>query len=258
MTRVCVVTGSASGIGAATAARLRSEGADVIGVDRTDADVTVDLTTADGRAQLVSDVARLSGGRVDVVVANAGTIGRGIGDVRLNFFGAAATLDGLRPLLAESDAPRAVAMCSVALVADVATALVDACLSGNEGAAAAATGGEPPLDPVLVYASTKRALARWVRSRAVTPEWAGAGIALNAVAPGVVRTPMTEPILADPGGRALLEAATPMPYGGVVDADVIARAVAFLADPATCAVTGQVLFVDGGADCVLRGDDVWG
>lgn len=257
MTRVAVVTGSASGIGAATAATLTAAGVDVVGVDSAGGDVIVDLTTPDGRSEMVAGVARLTGGRVDVVVANAGTIGRGARDVRLNFFGATATLDGLRPLLANSDSPRSVAMCSVALVGGVDNALVDACLRGSEDLAVAVVDGDPPLDPVTVYASTKRALARWVRSRAVTSEWAGAGIALNAVAPGVVRTPMTEPILADAGGRALLEAATPMPYGGVVDPDVVAGVVAFLADASTCGVTGQVVFVDGGADCVLRGDDVW-
>lgn len=258
VTRVCVVTGSASGIGAATADALRAAGAEVVGVDVAGADVSADLTTAEGRAEMVSSVRRVTGGRVDAVVANAGTIGRGPGDVRLNFFGAVATLEGLRPLLAAGEEPKAVAMCSVALVGEVAPDLVEACLAGDEDAAMAlASDPAAPLDPVVVYASTKRALARWVRAHAPTPDWAGAGIALNAVAPGVVRTPMTEPILADERGRALLEAATPMPYGGIAEPAAVARVVAFLADASTRGVTGQVVFVDGGADCVLRGDGVW-
>ena len=113
------------------------------------------------------------------------------------------------------------------------------------------------LDPLLVYGSTKRALARWVRRQAPSSAWAGAGIALNAVAPGIVRTPMTEPILAHAGAAELLTASVPMPFGGVAGPDAVAAAIAFLTAETTTAITGQLLFIDGGADCVARGDDVW-
>ncbi|MBV8982110.1 MAG: SDR family NAD(P)-dependent oxidoreductase, partial [Acidimicrobiia bacterium] len=90
MTRTCVVTGAASGIGAATVQRLESDGWRVIGVDLSDAELCCDLTTADGRVHLVDGVAAISGARVDAVIANAGTIGRGAGDVQVNYFGAVA------------------------------------------------------------------------------------------------------------------------------------------------------------------------
>jgi len=63
MGRIYVVTGSASGIGAATARLLRRQGFGVIGSDLHDADVVADLTTTDGRAALIRGVSRLAGGR---------------------------------------------------------------------------------------------------------------------------------------------------------------------------------------------------
>jgi NAD(P)-dependent dehydrogenase (short-subunit alcohol dehydrogenase family) len=107
------------------------------------------------------------------------------------------------------------------------------------------------------YPSSKHALARWVRRAAPTPEWAGAGIGLNAVGPGVVHTPMTDPLLADADMRKLVEDAVPMPYGGPAQPEHIAGLIAFLASPDAVRITGQVVFVDGGADVVLRGDDIW-
>jgi NAD(P)-dependent dehydrogenase (short-subunit alcohol dehydrogenase family) len=87
--------------------------------------------------------------------------------------------------------------------------------------------------------------------------WAGAGIALNAVAPGIIRTPMTAPLLADAEEARALAHTVPMPLGGIADAGAVATVVAFLTSEKLQSVTGQVLFVDGGADCATRGDAVF-
>ena len=254
MTRTYVVTGSASGIGRATAERIARDGHRVIDVDLHDATITVDLATADGREALVSEVRdALAGDPLDAVVANAGTMASPELCVRVNHFGAIATLEGLRPLMAGSHAPRAVATASCSVIGPHDPALVEACLAGDEEAAVAASEGVD----LLGYPSSKRALARWVRAAAIRPEWAGAGIALNAVAPGIVETPMVQQHVGDPAMRELFDAAVPMPFGGHCQPEHVAELIAFLAAPDTERLTGQVVFVDGGSDAVQRGDDVF-
>ena len=138
--RTYAVTGAASGIGAATARYLKERGARVIACDLHSADVVGDLATGDGRAKLVEGVARLSGDRLDAIVANAGG-GPPEAMLSLNFFGAVATLEGLRPLLAASPAPRAVMVSSIASLSPTDPGLVEACLNAEEGAATAAAKG---------------------------------------------------------------------------------------------------------------------
>jgi NAD(P)-dependent dehydrogenase (short-subunit alcohol dehydrogenase family) len=112
MDRTHVVTGAASGIGAATARYLRARGGRVIACDLRDADVIADLATREGRAALVDGVSGLSGGTIDAILAIAGG-GPAETIPSLNFFGAVATLEGLRPLMEASPAPRAVAVSSI-------------------------------------------------------------------------------------------------------------------------------------------------
>lgn len=251
--RTYVVTGSASGIGSATAERLRAAGHRVIGVDRLPADVTVDLGTTDGRRSMVAAVDEMSEGRIDAVVACAGIADESPETIATNYFGVVATMDGLRPLLAGSDAPRAVVIASVASILGADDAVVDACLSGDETTATERTAANPS----MAYLTSKTALARWVRRTAPTDAWAGAGIALNAIAPGTVRTPMTAELLAAPGGVEMVDAAVPMPLSGHALAEDVAPLLEFLASADNTRVTGQVVFVDGGADAVIRGDSTW-
>lgn len=137
MGRTALVTGSASGIGKATAATLAERGYTVIGADLHDADITADLTTNDGRATLVEEATRLSGGTLDAVLAIAGLAEPIAKTVALNYFGMVSTLAGLRPLLAASDAPRAVGVASMASIMPVDDALVQAMVDGNEPTALA-------------------------------------------------------------------------------------------------------------------------
>ncbi len=256
--RTVVVTGSASGIGRALAELLVSRGERVIGVDIHDADVTVDLATPEGREAMVAQVAELSGGSLDAVVANAGLATGTPTTVGVNYFGALATLEGLRPMLAGSDAPRAAATVSMASLMPNDPELVDAMLAGDEARALARAEVLAGTEAEgLIYGSTKAALSRWVRRNAPSPAWAGAGIPLNAIAPGIVETPMVADLIATEEQRTAMASVVPMPLNGYMPASAPAELLAWLVSPVNTHVCGQVVFIDGGSDVVIRGDSTW-
>ena len=260
MARTSIVTGSASGIGKATKEVLEFRGEKVIGVDLHDADITVDLATANGRAVLVDRVAELSGGSIDAIYAIAGLALPVPATVGVNFFGMVATLEGLRPLLVSVSAPRAVGVTSMASLGPVDDQLVGAMTAGDEAAGVARAevlAGKPETGGALIYASTKKAIAQWVRRNAPKAEWAGASIPLNAVAPGIIRTPMTAKRIDDKESRAALLELVPMPLNGIAEPIVVARLLAWLGSEENTHLCGQVVFVDGGSDAVIRGDSAW-
>jgi NAD(P)-dependent dehydrogenase (short-subunit alcohol dehydrogenase family) len=269
MDRTYVVTGAASGVGAATARYLKERGGRVIACDLHRADVIADLTTADGRAALIDGVTRLCGGRIDAIVANAGG-GAPETSLSLNFFGAVATLEGLRPLLGESAAPRAVAVSSLAALRPPHSPIVEACLNMDEpGAIAAALSlvaagarARPAADPLPdeaqtpleLYGAAKYALQRWCRRAAAEPQWAGAGITLNVISLGVFDTPAAAYILSDPASRAAMGSMVPMRGAFPGRPEEAAAVLAWSVSPENSQMTGQVLYVDGGFECRVRGD----
>ena len=253
--RVVVVTGSASGIGAAVRERLVAAGCRVIGVDLRNADVTADLADAAGRARAIDGARALAGASLDGLVACAG-LGPQVEDhariVAVNYFGATAILDGLRPLLARGSEPAAVAVSSNSstLVPDAAGELAAACLAGDEADACRIARER---DGSHAYASSKLALARFVRRNAPGADWAGAGIRLNAVAPGAVQTPLLQEGLDHPQWGPAIRG-FPIPLGGFGTAGQIAAAIAFLLGPDASFCCGTVLYADGGSDALIRRD----
>lgn len=255
MARTYVVTGAASGIGKSTVELLRQAGHTAIGLDLREGDVVADLSSPEGREQMIAEVTRVSGGTLDGVIAAAGVAADAVVTARTNYFGAVASLAGLRPLLARSSAPRAVVVGSVGGTSNFDPDLLEAFRLLDEARAVQIAEGLTQSHGVI-YKTTKKAISRWVRTNAVTPEWAGAGIALNVVGPGMVRTPMIAAALASEEGRARLLEEFPMPLNGFVDPEAIARALIWLTDVQNTHITGQILFVDGGAEATRRGPEV--
>lgn len=253
--RTIAITGSGSGIGAALRDRLESDGDRVIGVDVRGAEVIADLSTQKGRETAVAEVLTGAGFRLDglVVCAGIGPQAKPVADiVSVNYFGAASLLAALRPTLIGGDSTSAVAVSSnsATIVPNADGPLADACLAGDEERARALAA---EMNGSVVYAAAKLALARFVRRNAPRAEWAGEGIRLNAVAPGAVETPLLKGGLDDPLlGPAIRN--FPIPLRGFGRPSQIADAIAFLLSPAASFCCGSVLFVDGGSDAMMRGD----
>lgn len=256
MSRTTVVTGAASGIGQALTGILTERGERVITVDLRDADVCADLATPEGRESALAGIRELAGDRLDGVVTCAGLSDWKSVTVRVNYFGTVRLLVGLQPLLAAADAPRAALVGSISGTQPTDPALVAACLADDEvRATELADVAEKESRGPQIYASSKAALAQWARRTCTTPEWAGAGIPLNVVAPGVVRTPMSAWLFADEAMKKVMDEAVPMPLHGYADAVDLARPLAYLVSEDNNLMTGQVIYVDGGAEASLRPAD---
>jgi NAD(P)-dependent dehydrogenase (short-subunit alcohol dehydrogenase family) len=249
--RTIVVTGSASGLGAATRARLEQAGDTVIGVDLRDADIEADLSTSAGRADALDAVAAKAD-RLDGAVVCAG-LGPHVTPtsllVAVNYFGAVDVLDGLLPLLSEGTDPAAVAVASnsIGLIPDEGT-VVETMLAGDEAAARAIGDGIPG---AVLYGLTKQALARAVRRRAVP--WGEAGVRLNAIAPGPTMTPLLQGSLDDDTLGPLVDA-LPIPLRRRAEPDEMAGVMTFLLSPEASYVHGAIWFADGGTDAEVRPD----
>lgn len=233
---VAVVTGGASGIGAAVARELAERGARVAIVDRQEgadvgdayfaqADITVDEEVHAAVHRIGSDL-----GAIDVLVNNAG-IGA-TGDVTanddaewhrvydVNVVGIARVTRAALPFLRRSPAAAIVNTASVA---------------GTNG-----------LPDRALYSATKGAVIALTYAMAADhlPE----GIRVNAIAPGTADTPWVQRLLAssdDPASTAE-DLRRRQPLGRLVTAEEIAYAIANLASPRAASTTGTVLTVDGG------------
>lgn len=255
------MTGSASGIGAATRARLEARGDTVIGVDLRDAEVIADLSDVDARARAVAEVLERCGGTLDGLVTSAG-VGPPFDPaamLTINWFGTEAFLTGLRPALAAADGIAhvvAVSSNSTTVTPNMPDELVDACLALDEDRAHELLAAMDPQQAMpYAYGGSKTAVARYVRANAPQPAWAGEGIRLNAIAPGAVLTPLLQGGLDDDTIGAQIQM-LPIPTGGFAEPDTIAAWIEMMLSPPADFMCGSIVFVDGGSDALIR-PDAW-
>jgi len=255
------VTGSASGMGAAVAQKLTDAGHRVIGVDLRDADVVADLSTPHGRASAAAGVLQLAENRLDGAVLAAG-LGPTAGAERarliidVNYFGVTELLTAWRSALAAAGNAKVVVFSSnsTTTVPLVPRSLIKAFRDGDADKALRVAKRFRKFAPPIAYAGSKIALTHWVRRTAVTPQWVGEGIRLNALAPGAIRTPLLEKQLETPSERKQIES-FPVPVGGFGDASQLGEWAVFMLSPAADFLVGSVVFVDGGTDAYFRPED---
>lgn len=249
-----LVTGSASGIGAATAQALKAAGHTVIGVDLRNADITGDLSTAAGRQAIVAQALERCGGTLDGLVLCAG-LGAQVQPAShiasVNYFGAVELLDALLPALQRGTNPSAVVISSVAsaMLPWDKNPLAAACEAGDEAAVSAIIMGAGAQGGNLAYAGSKNALTVAVRKRASA--WGQAGVRLNTLAPGATETPLLQAGLQDPRFSESIKNFV-APIARRADPSEMASVVAFLMSEAASFVHGAQFYVDGGIDAVTR------
>jgi 2-dehydro-3-deoxy-D-gluconate 5-dehydrogenase len=239
--KVAIVTGCNAGLGQGMAVALAQAGADIIGVNRSDASATRDAVAAAGRRytevradlSTISDIPRIvdsavqAMGRIDILVNNAGIIRR---DDSLTF--SEKDWDdvintNLKSVffLAQAAARQFIAQGGGGRIINIASLL-------------SFQGGIR----VPAYTASKSGVVGLTRLLAC--EWAKHGINVNAIAPGYMETNNTTALRADPErNRAILERIPAGHWGRPGD---LAGAVVFLASAAASYVHGHTLVVDGG------------
>ena len=240
--KVALVTGASGGIGRATALAFAASGASVVVSDVNDdaGEETVALITEAGGTALyhrcnvaeASEVKALVAravadyGRLDFAHNNAGINNMGADEYQDEVWdrALAVNLSGVMYCMREE----AEVMLAQGKGAIVNTSSING-LVGN--------GAQPG------YTATKHGVIGLTRHGAL--RWAKAGIRVNAVCPGVIETPMTAPLAANPDMRKVIDGMTPM--GRMGQAKEIAAAVLWLCSDQASFVTGHPLVVDGGA-----------
>ncbi|RNL77622.1 SDR family NAD(P)-dependent oxidoreductase [Nocardioides marmorisolisilvae] len=233
---VAIVTGGASGIGAAIASMLRDRGADVAVLDldpSTAPEGTLPVTadvTSDASVRAAIDTVTSTWGRVDIVVNNAGIGAQGTVEDNsdedwhrvydVNVLGVVRTTRAALPYLRLSPSAAIVNVSSIA-----------------------ATAG---LQQRALYSATKGAVQSL--TVAMAADHVREGIRVNCVNPGTVATPWVDRLLdsaTDPAAERAALAAR-QPHGRLVTAEEVAGAVAYLAGRGSGSTTGTSLAVDGG------------
>jgi 2-deoxy-D-gluconate 3-dehydrogenase len=242
--KVALVTGSASGLGAAIAVALAQAGAAVAchgnrraatetaaGIGKKSAAFRADLSSTNGAAELFEQVKQRFG-RVDILINNAGTILRAAAEE--------VTLEDWQQVL-QVNLTSLFQLSQLAARDMISRGNVSGHSAGkivNIASLLSFQGGIR----VPAYAASKGGVAQL--TKALANEWASKGIQVNAIAPGYFNTTNTEPLQADEArNRQILERIPAARWGEPQD---LAGAALYLSSAASNYVTGTVLTVDGG------------
>lgn len=251
--KVMVVTGAASGIGAAIKNALIESGVRVIVVDVHSADIVADLSTHEGREKAITGIHTMAPEGLDGFIACAG-LGPNVKPYSLitqvNYFAARELTEAAAPLLEKKQGSIIIISSNSASMGGLNEEYVGALMANDETTACQLANS---LDGHNSYAGSKLAITRWMRQQA--PLYAKKGVRINAVAPGIVQTALTDKVMDDDAlGDAMKDFSESVPLGRIGQPEDIANSVLFLLSEQASFIVGSVLFVDGGHDAMLRPD----
>ncbi len=229
---VAIVTGAAAGIGEAIALRLARDGFSVLAVDRNAAE-----PAASGIRTLQQDVADT--GAADRILAAAEALGPVA--VLVNNAG----VGGARSVIDSDDENwQRILDINLSAAFRLSRAVLPGMIARGQGGIVNMTSvfGLTGYRNIAAYAASKSAIAGLTSQMAA--DYGRAGIRVNAIAPGLIRTEMTERLLQDAAYRRLMLDGTPTTAPGLPVH--VASAVAFLVSDEAAFINGVILPVDGG------------
>ena len=241
--KVAIISGAASGMGAATARRFAKEGAKVVVADMLEAEgrkVADDIVTANGAAMFMTldvtdeadwkrvvDDTVAQYGKLDILVNNAGISGSKVSDLLdTAAWDELLAVNGRGVFLGTKYAVLAMKQSGGGSIVNLSS------ISGNSGQTMTHMG----------YNASKGAVRTLTKSTAV--QFGADGIRANSVHPGIMPPMRTSGATADPAVRAKMLKAVPLRRAGEVDE--VANAILFLASDEASYITGAELWVDGG------------
>jgi 3-oxoacyl-[acyl-carrier protein] reductase len=219
--RRAVVTGGARGLGAASAARLRADGVEVVTIDLAgDVDMLLDITEENALAEAATSV-----GPVDILINSAGIVGPNkpllettpaewLSVLGVNVLGTTATIRAFAPGMIERGWGRIVNFASMA---------------GKDG--------NPNLS---IYSASKAAVIALTKS--LGKELATTGVLVNAIAPAVIATPMNN----DTAPDVLAHITSLIPMKRVGRAEEVAALISWLSSDEVSFSTGAIYDISGG------------
>jgi len=244
-----VLTGGATGIGAAIKARLKAAGHRVVVLDLRDADIEVDLSEASQRQAAITALLEILPESIEGIITCAGVASH-FPDLKkilsINYTGSIEIINGLRQRLAPGSSVVMVSSNSAPLCQK--PELVELLLEDQWQNIDAML---PEVSGHDCYSGSKQAVAKWMRKHA--PEFAGHGIRLNAIAPGYTETAMTKAVADDPQyGEAIRQFVASIPMQRAGSPEDMADAAEFLLSDKASFVAGSMLYIDGGHDAMFR------